>query len=342
MRAKGFRLVTLSASEIPTVEDKRRAIELNTEWDAVRRGVANAAALTYPPGSVGDGYQRAMKMREAERAARGKKQSNEQASRDDWPRAWKWLEPLFGDVNPRTIRPEHFISIDVKTGDVSGLIPTVERAVSITERHRTIKVWRALWKKMAAMRYCERDADPSLAFANSAPDPRQEIWQRHEVLRLVQCAWRNKYHGLAAVMAVAWDTMLSPIDVRRLVASQRARDGHGAVFFVDRAKTGRAAAGTLTRWSEAILEKYLVSLGADLHGNAPLFRNRSGLPYSKDTLGDDFREIRRIAFLGDNRQLADMRRSGAVEADAGGTTPHLARRLGIASCWRYSGLLSTA
>jgi hypothetical protein len=102
----------LSASEIPTAEDKRRAIELNAEWDAVRRGTTDAAAPTYPPGSVGDGYQRAMKMREAERAARGKKQSNEQASRDDWMRAWKWLDPLFGDANPRTIRPEHFISID--------------------------------------------------------------------------------------------------------------------------------------------------------------------------------------------------------------------------------------
>jgi hypothetical protein len=43
----------------------------------------------------------------------------------------------------------------------------------------------------------------------------------------------------------------------------------------------------------------------DLHGDAPLFRNRSGLPYSKDTLGDDFREIRQIVFPGDKRQLAD-------------------------------------
>jgi hypothetical protein len=260
------------------------------------------------------------KMREAERAARGKKQSNEQASRDDWPRAWKWLDPLFGDVNPRTIRPEHFISIDAKTGDVTGLIPTVERAVSITERHRTIKVWRALWKKMATMGYCDRDADPSLVFANSAPPPRQDIWKRHEVLRLVQCAWRNNYHGLAATIAVAWDSMLSPVDARTLVASQRARDSQGALFFLDRAKTGRAAAGTLTRWSESILDTYLAGLGADLHGDAPLFRNRSGLPYSKDTLGDDFREIRQMVFHGDSRQLADMRRSGAVEADAGGAS----------------------
>jgi len=30
------------------------------------------------------------------------------------------------------------------------------------------------------------------------------------------------------------------------------RDEHGALLVLDRAKTGRAAAGTLTQWSEAI------------------------------------------------------------------------------------------
>jgi hypothetical protein len=37
-------------------------------------------------------------------------------------------------------------------------------------------------------------------------------------------------------------------------------------------------------------------------------------------LADDFRDIRDILFRGDKRQLADMRRSGAVEADAGGAS----------------------
>ena len=33
-------------------------------------------------------------------------------------------------------------------------------------------------------------------------------------------------------------------------------------------------------------------LGVELHGEANIFRNRSGAPYSKDTLGDDFRDVR--------------------------------------------------
>jgi hypothetical protein len=55
-------------------------------------------------------------------------------------------------------------------------------------------------------------------------------------------------------------SMLSPVDARRLTPAQCARDGHGALFFLDRAKTGRAAAGTLTRWSQAIMLAYLKRL----------------------------------------------------------------------------------
>jgi len=57
-------------------------------------------------------------------------------------------------------------------------------------------------------------------------------------------------------------------------------------------------------------------------GAAPIFVNRSGRPYSKDTMGDDFRDIR-AALFGDQerRQLADFRRSGATEALAGNATP---------------------
>ena len=74
-----------------------------------------------------------------------------------------------------------------------------------------------------------------------------------------------------------------------------------------------------------ITPKWGSFLHADSHapiGDALLFRNRSGAPYSKDTLGDDFREIREMV-LGpeDDRQLADLRRSGTVEAFAGKADP---------------------
>src|SRR5205085_1483740 len=100
---------------------------------------------------------------------------------------------------------------------------------------------------------------------------------------------------------------------------QMARDGHGLAFMVSRAKTGRAAAGTLSRRAEAILAAYIAGLGFTLHVNAPIFRNRSGVPYTKDSLGDDFRAVRAAVFgLAERRTLADFRRSGAIEAAAGG------------------------
>ena len=59
-------------------------------------------------------------------------------------------------------------------------------------------------------------------------------WSEGEVARVAKRAWRMGYYGLAAVIAVAWDTQLSPGDVRVLRASQLARGATGEVFFTAR------------------------------------------------------------------------------------------------------------
>jgi hypothetical protein len=356
MRAHGFGLVTMGrggpgkdadGNPAASLEDQERAIGLNRAWDQVRSGQlltpARTTLVNWPEGSVGHGYQRAMELRKADRLAKGVVWTSRQEKRDSWPRAWKWLI-RFGDCDPRTIMPEHFLRIDPVTGKATGLVAEIESAVSRTERHMTIKVWRALWKRMQAMHgYCDGFADPSLAFANSAPDPRQEIWLRREVLKLVQVAWRNGFCGLAACMAVAWDSMLSPIDARSLTQGQASRDGVGLLFTVARAKTGKAAAATLSRWSQAILIAYLDQIGAEMLDSTPLFWTRGGRPvsrkgrtgqwggdhgggrhitprpYTERRLQRDFATVRALAFgQHEQRQLADMRRSGAVEGDAGG------------------------
>jgi hypothetical protein len=98
-----------------------------------------------------------------------------------------------------------------------------------------------------------------------------------------------------------------------------AKHPSGAVFFAARGKTGTPVGGALSNRALAALESYIARLGVELHGEAYIFRNRSGAPYSSDTLGDDFRDVR-IAEFGERerRTLADFRRSGAVEAIAGG------------------------
>ena len=331
MRANGFRLTTfgrglvIDGRPIPTLEDKQAAIALNQKWDRVQRGepLEGIPDKHYPMGSVGHCYQRALAMRAQARTDTGLPPlTKEQESRDDWPRAWKWLESVFGDVDPKLIQPEQ----------LQQLRGRVRQLASEGEAHRVIKVWRALWGKMQAMDVgIATKKDPSLTFANSQPDPRSDVWKHREVLRLVQRAWREEYYGLAAAIAVAWDTMLSPIDVRRLSASKWMRDDRGSWFKLGRAKTGQPAVGTLSPWSEKILDTYLEKLPAKPVGATPLFWSRGFVPgekggrpwppcpYTKDRLSEDFRNIRRLVFgVTDHRHLADMRRSGAVEATAGG------------------------
>jgi len=232
-------------------------------------------------------------------------------TREEWERAYARIGPIFGRCAPNTV------TLDL----ISRFRLKIEREVSTREAHRCIKIWRAIWRVAAAQGYCQRDADPSLGIRNREPERRQALWTDLEAREMVKGAWRAGFHGLAAVIAVAWDSSLSPVDVRHLTPAQRIRDGQGDAFRVARAKTGRAAFATLSRPASRVLDAYLVCLGADIAPNAPLFRNRSGAPYSKDTLGDDFRDVRAIVFgEGERRTLADFRRSGAVEALRGGAS----------------------
>ena len=108
----------------------------------------------------------------------------------------------------------------------------------------------------------------------------------------------RRYRGLACFIAVCWDTQSSPVDARTLWG------------------TAQSAIGTLSTRTERLTTAYLSGLGADLHPDAVMFRNKSGNPYREDSLAHDFAAVRELAFLGDNRRLMDMRRSGVVEAIA--------------------------
>jgi len=326
MKQAGFSDRSLGKIEVAA---KQEAIRLNAEWDKHRHqpsGIhGQPSIIVYPHGSLGAAYNRALALREAERKMRGVVWTRQQRARDDWPRAWRWLGPAFGDYDPLAIVSEDLLALRAK----------VAERVSESEAFRVIKVFRALWAKLTPLGCTvPPGSDPSLTFANSAPDPRQQVWSHHDVARMVQRAWREGYYGLAALLAVAWDTMLSPVDVRSLTVGQRRNDGQGSYFELERAKTGRAAAGTLSRWSEAILDTYLGKLGLELHDAAQIFWTRGGTstamggrpwpprPYTSDRLGIDFRHIRALVFgPDDHRQIQDMRRSGAIEASRGKVAP---------------------
>jgi hypothetical protein len=81
---------------------------------------------------------------------------------------------------------------------------------------------------------------------------------------LVKGAWRAGYRGLAAAIAVAWDSSLSPVDVRSLTPAQHIRDSQGDVFMLARAKNRPGIRRNLSRRASRVLDAYLVRLGIEI------------------------------------------------------------------------------
>jgi hypothetical protein len=307
MRLLGFEIVRCGPDGL---DAWALAAEWNKRWQAVRKREAPAlvnldqlprdegeAARRYPPGSVGAAFQ--VYIRTPEWAARA------YLTREKiwWP-AWFRIRDMWGDVAPDTITFEMMskwrAAIDKKHG----------RGVA----HKTLRVWRTFWKIMLGMKVA-RTADPSLGIRNLAPAPRWQRWSEGETVRLVKAAWRHGYKGLACIIAVAWDTQFSPVDVRTLAARHRVTLGGRLVFDrqVDgRAKTGRAAIGTVSPRTERLVEAYLQTLAIELHPEAILFRTRTGAAYGREPLAHDFAHLRSLAYPGDKRRLMDMRRSGVA------------------------------
>jgi len=316
MRAFGFQIVRCG----PDGPDAWAiADECNTRWQAVRKSgaapIVNVdqlphdqaeASRRYPPGSIGAAFQ--VYIRTPEWTARA------QLTRDKiwWP-AWFRIRAMWGDVAPDTIKFEM----------MSRWRAALEKRHGRGVAHKTLRVWRTFWKIMLGMKIA-RTADPSMGIRNLAPAPRWQRWSEGEAVRLAKTAWRAGFQGLACIIAVAWDTQFSPVDVRTLAARHRAVIGRRLIFDRQtdgRTKTGRAAIGTLSPRTERLVTAYLSTLQIELHPDAILFRTRSGGAYSRETLGHDFAAVRAVAFPADKRRLMDMRRSGVVEAVAGDAGP---------------------
>ena len=278
----------------------RVAQEWNERWQRTRTGREPPPKHVYPRGSLGEAFER---FRRSETWA-----AKAPRTREDWERGWRYIKPTFGDVAPAIVTFEH----------ADAWYHRLKEIASVNEAFRAMKIWRALWQVAAAMHYCDPDHDPTFGIRRETPKGRSATWSEGEVVRLAKEAWRRDFKGLACIVAVAYDTSLSPVDARRRAIEQSRTDGHRVWVEVGRAKTGREALGTLSARSAALARAYLAALPADLLPAAPIFRNRSGTPYTKNSLAEDFRTIRSLVFPGDGRKLMDMRRSGAVEALAGG------------------------
>jgi hypothetical protein len=303
MKALGFRGMPLG---LPGPEAWAQAERMNAEWDKAR--ASGNTVEVYERGTLGWLFDEYRKM--------GVWRKKEPRTREEWEAAWTVIRPIFADV---------LVSeIDFQACD--AFYTGLEQKFSLHKRHRVFKIFRALLEVAIGFKLIK--TNPTHKIANAAPKGRSAIWSEPEVAALRDRAWALGYRGLAVAIAVAHDTQLAPVDVRLLTLGMRARDHEGVYFDTARAKTGRKALGTISRATELLIDRYLVDLPFVLPPDQPFIRNRSGHVYSKDTLGDDFRDVREIVFPGETRRLMDMRRTGNIEAVAGGAQPtHLAAKL---------------
>lgn len=309
----------------------------NTKWKQARADHLAGKAVTAPrniepvyrPNSLGEGFARFR--------ATGAWLAKAPRTRENWMRGWKYIAPMFGNVDPRTVALEHvdfWYSGDPLDPREKGIL----QLNGVSEAYLAMKIWRAIFAVLATInradgeRYCV-GKDPSLGIRRQTPKKRSAIWVYDEARHLVKVSWRMGFKGLAAALAVSWDTQFSPVDVRSVTKAKLAPEAQGSIFSLSRTKTGKSAIGTLSYKAERVLLRYMASLPFDLHPDMPIFhtrgagpgpqggRPRAPAPYTKDTLSKDFRIVREVAFPGDKRRISDFRRSGAIEATAGKVDP---------------------
>ena len=317
MKRVGFRNQSLGRAG---PEAQAKAHLLNEQWENVRKSKTHLALtsatakaeIIYPPKSVGAAFQQYRRSQEW-----AKKPI---ITREDWDRGWRYIAPIFAKYKFSDV-----------TFELIGLWrDKIEADKSLQEANRAMKIWRALWKVSSAMKYCGRDEDPSLAIKNKAPKGRKETWRQGEIICIVKEALRRGYDGLALCVAILYDGSASPGDVRNITAGQLCTDGAQMWFDYARGKTGRQGVQTLSRRTQRLLAWYLDKHygSAEMLPHVVLFRTRRGAEYTKNSLAEDFREIRSIVLPTDKRQMRDMRRTGAVEAIAGGSSgPQLSAKL---------------
>jgi hypothetical protein len=163
---------------------RRAAWALVERWVAIRDGreppaplvvsrETAPAARVYPRGSVGAAWQEWIRTEEWARLADSTRQ------KIWWPAWIKRIEPMFGDCAPDTIGMD----------ELSEWRRTVEEVSGIDAAHKAMKVWRAFWRVMQALRYSQL-SDPSAKVRNRQPAARSQRYAHGEAMQRAKAAWR--------------------------------------------------------------------------------------------------------------------------------------------------------
>lgn len=286
-------------------ESRAEATRLYEAWIKERD---NPAPLSkYPEGSFGYFYDHYRTSR-----AWAKKKTR---TREDYQRAWVHINSFKTDDGLLS----KLLLTKISTDHCEAFFDHLTATVSRSERYRAIKCTKVLLAD-AMVRLRLGVASPADNLVNPQAKGRSQIWLGAEVEILAKTATDNKYHGMATAIRAAWDSLFSPVDVRTLRRSQMRQDGDGWFLAIERAKTGKDAYAAISEHTAGLLLAEIAKLPSDPAFDVQIIRQPNGNPYpTKDTFGDHFREVRKLAFGPDEkRQFMDIRRSGNVEADAAG------------------------
>ena len=263
----------------------------------------------YPPGSFGAAWV----------LWRGTADWTDKAARtrEEYERAWDdHIDPNFGKKQITKIT----------VSDSEAFHRRLQRDISASDAHRTLKIWRALLNMLAKKHIIARA--PIGAVTNPMPKGRGQFWLASEIARLLRAAHLlhrytqdDKWQAMGLLVWLGWETALSPADCRTLTVAMLKRDRSGWYVERERTKTGAEAKPPISDLLADALRAYATRGGRTPLPSANLFHNSVGDPMDRFHMADNFRDLRRVAFgKGEIRQFMDIRRSANLEADLGGAS----------------------
>jgi integrase len=310
LRKLGFQSMPLGPDG-PAAWEKAR--KLNLEADRARLTGNAPAQSIYPVGTLGDFFERYQRT-EAWKA-------KEVKSQEDYHRVWPVIDAA--EVDGRRLALQRLSKIS--TADSEGFHRQLHAAAergecSDSHRYRVLKVWRSLLNAAASYQLITKA--PIGRVPNPQPAGRSGIFLASEIRALQQGAETRGRWALALGIGIAYDTGLSPVDVRSIALQNVLGARRKRWIETRRKKTKRPMKHALSADTCTRLDRYLArvkSEGIELGPEDQLLRQPDGWrPYIKDRWERHFRITREEIFPGDTRVMLDIRRTANVEADIGG------------------------
>lgn len=229
-------------------------------------------------------------------------------TRKEWAYYWPFIEKGLGNKVLNKVSPSEF----------EAFYMDMEEKHGANARWRIVKISRALFN--AAIKYHLIKQSPCMVLPNTKPKPRTQIWFASEISLMAEKAIEMGYTSTNLAIRLAWETLMSPVDVRVLPVSAVHRTLEGYHIETKRSKTGKEVFAAISDDLARDIDAYIQSLGFDLLPDQPILRNRRDKArYTKPRFNADFAAVRLAAFGPDEKRfMMDIRRSGNVEADLGG------------------------